>query len=252
MKGPLAYVGGKSKLAKTIIKQIPEHRTYCEVFMGGGWIFFGKAQSKVEVINDLDGDLIAFYRVLKYHLEEFLKQFKWLLSSREFFNDFKDQLETRGLTDIQRAARYYYVQRQAYGGKVKDRVFGVSPERRPSINLVRMEEELSEVHLRLSGVRIENLDWKEFVKRYDKARTFFYIDPPYYKTLCYKYNFESIDDFKNINNILKGIKGKFILSINDHKDIREVFKDFKMQQVKLNYSLGKNGNKAEELIIQNY
>lgn len=252
MNGPLAYVGGKSRLRKEIIKQIPEHKTYCEVFMGGGWVFFGKEPSKVEVINDLDGDLVTFYRVLQYHLEEFLKQFKWLLSSREWFYDWKDQLEVRGLTDIQRAARYYYVQRLCYAGKVKERNFGVSPERPPRINLVRMEEELSEVHLRLSRVSIENLPWDEFVKRYDKNETFFYFDPPYYKTLCYKYNFETLDDFKNMSEILKCINSKFILSINDHEDIRGVFKDFKIQKISLNYSIGKNGNKADELIIRNY
>ncbi|WP_035242145.1 DNA adenine methylase, partial [Desulfobacter vibrioformis] len=76
MKSPLAYIGGKSKLSKQITSLIPEHRVYCEVFSGGAWIFFAKQPSKVEVINDLDSDLISFYRVVQNHLEEFLKQFK--------------------------------------------------------------------------------------------------------------------------------------------------------------------------------
>jgi len=83
MNSPLLYIGGKSKLSETIIKMISPHQTYCEVFCGAAWVFFRKEVSKYEVINDLDSDLVTFYRVLQNHLEEFLKQFKWVLSSRE-------------------------------------------------------------------------------------------------------------------------------------------------------------------------
>ena len=119
MKSPLVYVGGKSILSKQIISMIPEHKIYCEVFAGAGWVFFKKEPSKSEIINDLDSDLISFYRVLQNHLEEFLRQYKWLLQSREWFNDWKDQLDGRGLTDIQKAARYYYLQRLCFGGKAE-------------------------------------------------------------------------------------------------------------------------------------
>lgn len=118
MDSPLTYVGGKSKLSAEIISLIPDHKIYCEVFAGAGWVFFRKDPSKSEVLNDLDSDLISFYRVLQNHLEEFLKQFKWLLQSREQFEDWKSQLDGRGLTDIQKAARYYYLQRLCFGGRV--------------------------------------------------------------------------------------------------------------------------------------
>lgn len=252
MKSPLAYVGGKSILSSRIIPLIPDHKTYCEVFAGGGWVFFRKELSKFEIINDLDSDLIAFYRVLQNHLEEFLRQFKWLLTSREVFDDWNSQLKGRGLTDIQKAARYYYVQRNCFGGKVKDRSFGVSLEKKPRINLVRMEEELSEVHLRLSHVVIENLSWEEFIKRYDREETFFYLDPPYYKKPCYKHNLNSIDDYVRINDVLKAIKGSFILSINDHPEIRNVFQGFNILPVSLNYSIAKKETiQGKELIISN-
>lgn len=143
---------------------------------------FKKEPSMVEVINNLDSDIIIFYRVVQNHLEEFLKQFKWLFTSREWFQDWKNQLEVRGLTDIQRAARYYYIQRLAFGGKVKHRSYGVQIDRAiPRINILRIEEEMSTVHLRLAHVRIENLTWQNLIKRYDKPDTFFYCDPPYYK-----------------------------------------------------------------------
>ena len=226
MNSPFAYIGGKSRLAKQIISKIPEHKVYCEVFSGAAWVFFKKEPSMVEIINDLDSDLITFYRVVQNHLEEFLKQFKWLLTSREWFQDWKDQLEVRGLTDIQRAARYYYIQRLAFGGKVKHRSYGVQIDRAiPRINILRIEEEMSTVHLRLAHVRIENLTWQNLIKRYDKPDTFFYCDPPYYKAPEYKHNLD-LPDYIEMAKILSTIKGKFILSINDRLEMRDVFKEF--------------------------
>jgi DNA adenine methylase len=249
MDSPLAYVGGKSKLSKQIISLIPPHSIYCEAFAGAGWIFFRKDPSKSEILNDLDSDLISFYRVLQNHLEEFLKQFKWLLQSREQFEDWKSQLDSRGLTDIQKAARYYYLQRLCFGGRVSGRTFGVSPERPGRINLLRLEEELSEVHLRLYNVMIENLPWNEFVDRYDRPETFFFLDPPYFESPTYKHNFYVIDDYVKIAEKLRNIKGKFILTLNDHPEIRRVFKDFYIKPVNLQYSVGIEGSIGSELII---
>lgn len=251
MHSPLAYVGGKSKLSKHIVSNIPEHKTYCEVFSGAAWVFFKKPESQVEVLNDLDSDLVSFYRVVSSHLEEFLKQFKWCLTSREWFEDWRNQIEGRGLTDIQKAARYYYIQRLTFGGKVKNRSYGVSIDRKtPRLNLMRIEEEMSAVHLRLSNVRIENLSWEQFIPRYDRSDTFFYCDPPYYESPEYKHNFE-LKNFMDLAGMLAAIKGKFILSINDHPKMREVFKNYKIRPVSLLYSVSGKPTKASELIISN-
>ncbi|MCE5334004.1 MAG: DNA adenine methylase, partial [Desulfobacteraceae bacterium] len=118
MKSPLCYIGGKSRLAKAIVAEIPEHTTYCEVFSGACWVFFAKEPSRYEIINDINSDLVAFWRVVQNHLEEFFRQFKYLLVSREWFEDWKRQAVAGGLTDIQRAARFYYLQRCGFGGRV--------------------------------------------------------------------------------------------------------------------------------------
>ena len=253
MNSPIAYIGGKSQLSKIIIDTIPAHHSYVEVFAGAAWVFFRKEPSKVEVLNDLDGELVSFYRVLQNHLEEFMKQFKWMLASREVWNDYKRQLDASGLTDIQKAARYYYVQRLCFGGKVRSRVFGVAAERRPRINLLRMEEDLSEIHLRLSNVMVENLDWSALVSRYDKPGTVFYMDPPYYKMPFYKHNFVDAD-FHKMAELLRGIKGKFIMSINEEPFVRETFKDFKIDVVKVKYSVNFESLKknSHELLIKNF
>lgn len=252
MNSPLAYIGGKSKLSETIIKMMPDHQAYCEVFAGAAWVFFRKEPSRYETINDLDSDLVTFYRVLQNHLEEFLKQFKWLLTSREWFEDWKRQQEAGGLTDIQRAARYYYLQRLSFAGRVRGRTFGTGPMRRPRVNLLRLEEELSEVHIRLANATIENLPWPDFVKRYDRDRTFFYLDPPYYLAPYYQHNL-SLEDYRQMAKILIGIKASFILSINDHAEMRMVFKDFNIKAVELKYSAAKGKQPTgKELLISNF
>lgn len=239
-------------MAQTIVGEIPEHATYAEVFAGASWVYFAKERSKYEVINDINSDLVVFYRVLQNHLEEFCRQFKWLLVSREWWEDWNRQLTAGGLTDIQRAARFYYVHRLGYSGKVVGRVFGKSVQRHPRINLLRMEEELSEVHLRLTGTVIENLSWEAFLTRYDNPETFFYVDPPYWGCEHYYGKVFERDDFTRLAQALSMLKGRFILSINDVPEIREVFSAFQIRQVKTSYSAAVNQyREAAELLIKN-
>ena len=248
---PLPYIGGKSRLAKTIIARIPEHDTYCEVFAGACWVFFQKEPSKYEIINDLDSELVAFYRVLQNHLEEFLRQFRWLISSREWFEDYKRQSDAGGLTDIQRAARFYYVQRHAFAGRPRNPSFGSNPLNHPRINLLRMEEELSAVHLRLCRVTVENLPWEVLIERYDRPTTVLYLDPPYWNRRDYKHNLVP-DDYRRMADILSRIKGRFLLSIDDRPETRETFDRFKIEQVTTMYSAsGSHQKRVAELLITN-
>jgi len=122
----------------------------------------------------------------------------------------------------------------------------------PRINLLRLEEELSDVHLRLARVTIENLPYQEFLKRYDKPHTFFYLDPPYYKAPYYEHNLE-LKDYQEMVEVLAKVKAKFTLSINDHPEMRKIFKPFKIKPVKLKYSVAKEGlTEGKELLVSNY
>jgi DNA adenine methylase len=232
MNSPLSYIGGKSKLSPIITRMMPAHKSYCEVFAGAAWV--------------------SFYRVLQNHLEEFLRQFKWLLSSHEWWEDWERQLAANGLTDIQKAARYYYVQRHSFGGKVKGKTWGAAIDHSPRINLIRMEEELSAVHMRLASVVIENMHWLDFVRKYDRATTFFYLDPPYYKLPFYNFNLITLDEYREMAAILKNVFGKFILSINDVPEMRETFKNFRISKYAVPYSTGTHRTKGRELLIRNF
>jgi DNA adenine methylase len=174
------------------------------------------------------------------------------LCSREWFEGWQRQQQAGGLTDIQRAALYYYLQRLCFGGRVKKRTFGLGPLRRPRINLLRLEEELSEVHLRLATVTIENLPWYEFIKRYDRPRTLFYLDPPYYKAPWYDHNLE-LEDYFEMASILAKVRSRFILNINDHPEIRKTFHQFNIDPVRLKYTVGKDNSKVgKELLVTNF
>jgi len=256
MRSFLAYMGGKSLLAKKIVPMIPEHQCYVEVFAGAAWMLFKKdeAISHVEIINDINADLITLYRVVKHHLEEFIRYFKWILVSRDEFNRFRIE-EPESLTDIQRAVRFYYLLKLGYAARIKDPSFSVAPTSKPRLNLLRIEEELSAVHLRLSRVYIENKAYSEVIRRFDKPSTFFYIDPPYYG--CEDYYGTGIfgrDDFAKLKAMLAGITGKFIMSINDVEYIRSLFAEYHIESVATSYSAG-GGNKKKpvnELLIMNF
>lgn len=254
MRSFLSYLGGKSLLAPKIVKRIPEHHCYCEVFTGAAWLLFKKEESKVEIINDINTDLVTLYRVVKNHLEEFIRYLKWILVSRDEFSRFLAE-NAESLTDIQRAVRFYYLMRCGFASRIKNQSFSISPVRRSGFNLLRIEEELSAVHLRLSRVYVENMDYKSLIPRFDRPETFFYLDPPYHG--CEDYYGDGIfsrDDFEVLRDILQGIKGKFLLSINDVPAIRELFKGFYVETEGTIYmaSGGHKQKKVTELLISSY
>ena len=254
MKSFLSYMGGKSLLAPKILTRIPDHHCYCEVFAGAAWILFKKDESRVEIINDINTDLVNLYRIIKHHIEEFVRYLKWILVSRDEFARFRAETPET-LTDIQRAVRFYYMMRCGYGSRIKSPAFSISPLRRSNFNLLRVEEELSIVHLRLSRVYVENMDYAALVPRFDRPGTFFYLDPPYYGFEDYYGDgIFSKDDFIKIRDILKGIKGKFLLSINDVPEIRELFKEYCIESEQTTYLAAGADKKKKvgELLISNY
>ena len=160
-------MGGKYQLSKRIVAAIPEHTCYVEPFAGAAWVLFRKPESDVEVINDINRELVTFYRCIQHHLEEFVRYFKWVLVARDEFERLK-RVEPDTLTDIQRAARFYYLQQQCFGGRITNPSFGYAAVRGPKLNLLRIEETLSAAHLRLARAYVECLPYHEVIRRYDK------------------------------------------------------------------------------------
>lgn len=253
---PAPYVGGKRNLATRLVRLLEEipHDCYAEPFFGMGGVFFRrKKAAKSEVVNDLSRDVITFFRILQRHYPFFLEMLRFGVVSRTIFEDMVD-MDTSMLTDLERAARFFYLQRLSFGGKVRGRSFASSSGTGDRWRYHRLEEELGNVHSRLAGVIIECMSYEDFFRRYDHPRTLFYVDPPYWGTeSIYGKEMFSRKDFERLAQILKGLRGRFVLSINDTMDTRRIFSDFSMVEIKTKYSLDsrKNGKLADELIVTN-
>lgn len=255
MSSPIIpWMGGKRRLADRLIPLFPPHECYVEVFAGGAALYFMRPQgAPVEVLNDINGELVTLYRVVQNHLEEFVRQFKWALSSRQIF-EWQKMTRPETLTDIQRAARFFYLQHHAFAGKVAGQSFGTATTA-PAINLLRIEENLSAAWQRLSGTYVENLPWLDCAERYDRSHTFHYMDPPYWQTAGYGVEF-AFENYERMAEFMRHCKGKVMVSINDHLDIREVFKGFYFEEVDIRYSVGNSrvgtAEKSGELVITNW
>ena len=252
------YIGGKRNLAgrlTRLLASIP-HDSYAEPFIGMGGIFLRRNQRpKAEAINDISGDVTTFFRILQRHYQAFMDMLKWQITSRAEFERLV-RVDPETLTDLERAARFLYLQRTAFGGKVAGRTFGVSAKNPGRFDVTKLGPMLEEVHERLAPVVIERLPYADFIRRYDHAGALFYLDPPYWD--CERDYGDGVfgrKDFEQISDILGNVRGRFVLSINDTPGVREVFGRFDMVEVGTSYSLSTAtagaAKRAGELIVRN-
>lgn len=255
---PAPYIGGKKHLAKTIVsvlEKIP-HRLYAEPFVGMGGVFLRRRSAPpVEVINDYSRDVATFFRVLQRHYVPFVEMLRFQLTGRAEFERLM-ATEPSTLTDLERAARFLYLQRTAFGGKVAGRTFGVAPDRPARFDITRLGPILQEVHERLAGIVIECLPYGEFLARYDRAGALFYLDPPYFKSEeDYGKGVFGREDFARLAELLGSLKGTFLLSINDTPEIRRVFRAFRSRTERVTYTVAARhgkGTAAGELLVTNW
>ena len=245
------WMGGKRRLAPFLLPLFPDHRCYVEPFAGAAALYFAKPESEIEVINDLNGEIANLYRVVKHHLEELLRQYKWALTSRQMYR-WEQMAVPETLTDIQRAARWFYLQKLSFGAKVDGQTFGTATTCRPRLNLLRLEEDLSAAHLRLANTYIENLPWHDVVARYDRPHTLVYCDPPYWGTAGYGNEFQ-LEEYDRMAELARTMQGTMIISVNDHPEMRRIFDGLPMQSVSIDYTVGGGaGVEAQELVIGNW
>lgn len=249
------WQGGKRVLAKRLTRLIDAVpcNTYVEPFVGMGGVFLRRTRrSGCEVINDLNRDVSNLFRILQRHYPQFLEVMRFQLTTRAEFERLL-KVDPVTLTDLERAARFLYLQRTAFGGKVSGQSFGVSKGRPARFNMTTLEPMLEDVHSRLSGVIIECEPYQEVLRRYDTVDTLFYLDPPYWG--CeddYGKEMFSRSDFDALAIQLSNLKGRFILSINDVPEIRSMFAGFDIEEVKVSYTIGVKADRSpsrRELII---
>ena len=246
------YLGGKVKIAKLIAKRISAvpHTTYAEPFVGMGGVFLRRPEkARSEVINDINRELTTFYRIIQRHYPQFMDALKFQITSRAEFERLRDT-DPSTLTDLERAARFLYLQKNVFGGK-QSGGFAVHPVRSGRFDTTKLGAILDDLHERMAGVVIECLPYGEFITRYDRPATLFYLDPPYYG--CKRYygpGFERAD-FEKIASQLAGIKGRFIVSLNDTPQVRDIFATFDIEGVEIVYTVGQTREPRKEVLISN-
>jgi DNA adenine methylase len=251
MVGPIAYVGGKNRFATKIIPLFPEHTTYVEPFAGGAQLFFHKQPSPVEVLNDLDFEVVNFFRVCQWHYQELVRLLEYVPVSRKLHALMLNTM-AETLTDVQRAARFLYLQKTSFGGLILNQKYHYGVTQPPNYNPTRIPELIKQTHQRLERVQIESLPYEQILEKYDRPTSFYYIDPPYFQRKLYKFNFSEAD-FQRLQEQLARVRGKFILSINDAPAIRKMFSRFRIDQIEVAYTAKKNTEKRfSELLIMNF
>lgn len=183
MKSLLHYPGSKKRIASWIIGNMPEHHSYLEPYFGGGAVLFEKPSSRIETVNDLDGDVINFFRVIQ-DPESCQELQRWLTYTPYSRQVYEDTFTREPQTPVEQA-RYFAVRSmQGHGFRLTEKcgwkkdVYG-----REAAYAVRywneLPEALAEMAARLKGVQIENRPALELIKAFDHENVLIYLDPPY-------------------------------------------------------------------------
>jgi len=221
LRSPIGYFGGKGNMVAKLLKLIPSHRTYVEVFGGGASLLFAKQPSLAEVYNDLDSDLVNLFRIIRdpSTFQEFQKLVSLTPYSREEFFYYRNILKDSE-NNLERAYKYFIINRQSFAGN-GDKSWGyaiTSSCRNMSVNVsdyLSSITRLPEIADRILRVQIEHDDFRKIIPRYDTPDTLFYLDPPYIpdtrKSGGYKHEM-TVKDHEDLLKLIINIKGKVMLS----------------------------------------
>jgi len=257
LKTPISYYGGKQRMTGILKKYIPEHVLYAEVFFGGGAFFFEKEPSKVEVINDLDGRVINFYRVLKSEFELLKYMIDQTPHSRKVYQDAGKVLEYPDLFTTVKRAWAFWVRCNMGFASAMDAGFGYDKLRGTCEKKIDNKRKNFTVELskRLDRVQIECTDAVRIIKSRDTENSFFYCDPPYFNANMGHYGGYTIDDFIQLLDTLSKIKGKFLLSSYPSEILSEYTKKFGWKTKEFNMPIAvtnKTSSRKIEVLTANY
>lgn len=247
MKPFFARLGGKNRLSKKIVEMIPNHKIYVEPFVGAGSVFLRKGRSSTEVINDLDKDIFDIWNDFSKLLRSDLEKME-MKADRDKFLEMRLYPERYNMNYWKRFYRNIYLSKISFAQN--RRTYGTWFEKHP-VNLNYLKETVGDYQSRLNGVIVKNKDYKEIVSEFDGPDTFFYLDPPY-SNAEKEWNYVASIKPEELLEVLRKIKGKFIMSYDDSVSNRELFKEFKISVVPLVYRFHVHKKSTTELLIQNF
>lgn len=255
MKTPITYYGGKQALLNYLLPLIPSHHLYCEPFFGGGALFFAKSPSEVEVINDMNGEVINFFKVLKQNFLALQKEIKATPHSRELYRQAMVVYNHPEMfTDVKRAWAFWTLTNQGFASMIGSWGFGKDHSKERA--LAKKREEFTRLYeQRLRAVQIENYDALKVIARCDSKETFFYCDPPYIGADMGHYKGYTEDNFEELLKILSKVKGKFLLSNYPSAILNRYVKKnkWKVKSIKKGVAVTKHTGKIKtEMLVSNY
>lgn len=247
---PFGRIGGKSRLKKRLVEMFPkgyEDMTYVEPFVGAGSVFYYKNPSKEEVINDLNSYVIRMHRGLKkYDGDKISKDFNDAKNmSQEEFNKLRDMKPPQD--PYKNFLRELLLVKTGFYAKTEGQSYNAGKGDKLHVNFDGKYTE------RLKDTTILNEDFKKVINKYDSSTTFFYLDPPYENSeKLYK---DDTLPIKDVYDIMKNIKGKFMISYNNSKEAKKLFERFHIRYLNTTYAdpfHGGSDRKVKEMIITNY
>lgn len=255
LKTPITYYGGKQMMVKHLLPLIPEHKIYNEPFFGGGALFFSKQPAEIEFINDISGEVVNFYRVIKRRFNDLKNEIDCTLNSEYQFKQAKEIYNnSNGKDEVLRAWSVYVLSHQSMFASF-DKGWKMSRERNQARQFQNKKEQFTEVYVkRLENTSIFCRDALKVIKATDTGATFHYIDPPYYNSNCGHYGGYSIDDYKNLLDTLSQIKGSFILSSYPSAILSEYAAKcgWRHKEIEMNICVGFGSSRKKEVITTNY
>jgi DNA adenine methylase len=256
LKTPISYYGGKQSMLKHILPLIPEHKVYVEPFFGGGAVFWGKNPSEVEVVNDLNGNVVNFYRELKENYDELKLLIDCTPYSRDVYKQAMVIYNTPYIfNNLHRAWAFWVCTIQGFSNKIGSWRSSTTRNKEAKLNFNKKRAFESFLSDRLEYVQIENKDALDLIRKQDTKDTFFYVDPPYVDANQGHYGGYTQKHFDELLECLSGIKGKFLLSSYPNDSLERYRKEFNWHEADKNMvlSASRNANKRKtEALTANY
>lgn len=239
VRSPIRWAGGKSRAAGRIIAMLPSHDRYIEVFAGGASVFFAKSPAPNETLNDLDPDVINFFRVVQSMPWDLAAAFAWTLVSRQEFQDLAD-IDPNTISDpVERARRWYYLLMAGFGGEMKFPRFSFSMNDGGGGNrlvgaLASLPRRLfyASERLRHSNAQLTSLDWRDCLDLNEAPGSLFYLDPPYISNkVNYIFNMASLEAHTQLAERLRSCESPWVLSLNDCPAARDLYRGFNIHSL---------------------